>query len=94
MNAILATDCCPSNNIDYVVTYKTPSGEQVHNLCNDCWNKSYPLKVDEITTNSIKIFQTEVSKVVCNRCNVIVTKNMECQTCHPKNNTNEEEDSS
>lgn len=87
MSQILTTHCCNSNNLDYTVTYKKQLEEVTRNICNACWNRPYPIKADDITTKNIKIFQTEVSKIICNKCNENVTETMGCETCHPKENS-------
>ncbi len=89
MSQILVA-CCDSKYHDYTVTYKKPNGEeQVHPICNVCWTRQFPIRLDETTIKSVKIFQIEVSKIICNKCKTDVTKTMGCSTCHPEEFSNQ-----
>lgn len=89
MSQTLIVTCCDAQYFDYTVTYKKQDGQiSTYKVCNTCWNKSYQIKTDEITTKNIKIFQINISKIICNKCNVDVTKTLGCQTCHPEQFSN------
>ncbi len=85
MSQVLIITCCDTKYFDYTVTYKKPDGQtSTYKVCNTCWNKLYPIKLDEITTKNIKIFQINASTIICNKCNEDVTKTLGCKACHPK----------
>ncbi len=89
MSQVLIVTCCIAQYFDYTVTYKKLDGQiSTYKVCHTCWNKSYPIKSDEITIKNIKIFQINISKIICNKCNIDVTKTLGCKTCHPEEFSN------
>ena len=82
MSLIQTTNCCDKNNTDYTITYKNES-KKPSQICKECLEKSFSIKLDESTTIDTKIFQYKVEKIICNSCKMDVTKTMRCESCHP-----------